>query len=323
MASRRGQMLDGVLLLDKPEGLSSNHALQRAKRTVDARKAGHTGTLDPFATGLLICCFGRATKISAAMLEADKIYEATLPFGEETDSGDLTGHVTARAPEDFSAVTPEALEAALAAFRGEIEQIPPMVSALKRDGKPLYEYARQGIELERPPRRITIHALDLLACDGRTARVRVHCSKGTYVRTLAQDIGQDRDAALALDIARIHDPLGHLLVVAEGAGLPQQLVDKRGLAMVHVGDDGHVAQSSFHRMFSSVETLAGRRPSGKACKGVSAVAGDSMACWASSPPARSIGNGPAGVRRRSIRSSWHGPPGPWMHAPPICSRPAS
>ncbi len=189
MASRRGQMLDGVLLLDKPEGLSSNHALQRAKRTVDARKAGHTGTLDPFATGLLICCFGRATKISGAMLEADKVYEATVAFGEETDSGDLTGHIVARA-DAAPAVTAEQLEAALAGFRGEIEQIPPMVSALKRDGKPLYEYARQGIELERPPRRITIHALDLLSCDGVSARLRVHCSKGTYVRTLAQDIGR-------------------------------------------------------------------------------------------------------------------------------------
>ncbi|WP_298015094.1 tRNA pseudouridine(55) synthase TruB [uncultured Castellaniella sp.] len=189
MASRRGQMLDGVLLLDKPEGLSSNHALQRAKRTVDARKAGHTGTLDPFATGLLICCFGRATKISAAMLEADKVYEATVAFGEETDSGDLTGHIVARA-DAVPAVTADQLESALAGFRGEIEQIPPMVSALKRDGKPLYEYARQGIELERPPRRITIHALDLLSCDGVSARLRVHCSKGTYVRTLAQDIGR-------------------------------------------------------------------------------------------------------------------------------------
>jgi tRNA pseudouridine55 synthase len=182
-------MLDGVLLLDKPEGLSSNHALQRAKRTVDARKAGHTGTLDPFATGLLICCFGRATKISGAMLEADKVYEATVAFGEETDSGDLTGHIVARA-DAVPAVTADQLESALAGFRGEIEQIPPMVSALKRDGKPLYEYARQGIELERPPRRITIHALDLLSCDGVSARLRVHCSKGTYVRTLAQDIGR-------------------------------------------------------------------------------------------------------------------------------------
>ncbi|WP_323017175.1 tRNA pseudouridine(55) synthase TruB [Castellaniella sp.] len=190
MASRRGQVLDGVLLLDKPEGLSSNHALQRAKRTVDARKAGHTGTLDPFATGLLICCFGRATKISGAMLEADKVYEATVCFGEETDSGDLTGHIVAQADAGFAAVTQAALESVLTEFRGEIEQIPPMLSALKRDGKPLYEYARQGIVLERPPRRITIHALDVLSCDGASARLRVHCSKGTYVRTLAQDIGR-------------------------------------------------------------------------------------------------------------------------------------
>ena len=190
MASRRGRMLDGVLLLDKPAGLSSNHALQRAKRTMDARKAGHTGTLDPFATGLLICCFGRATKLSARMLEADKVYEATLAFGEETDSGDLTGHIVARADDDFAGVAPAQLEAVLGEFRGEIQQIPPMVSALKRDGKPLYEYARQGIELERAPRSVTIHALELLVCDGRHASVRVHCSKGTYVRTLAQDIGR-------------------------------------------------------------------------------------------------------------------------------------
>lgn len=189
MASRRGQMLDGVLLLDKPEGLSSNHALQRAKRTVDARKAGHTGTLDPFATGLLICCFGRATKISSAMLEADKVYEATVAFGEETDSGDLTGHIVARADE-IPAVSAEQLESVLAGFRGEIEQIPPMVSALKRDGKPLYEYARQGIELERAARSVTIFKLEILHFTGFEAQLLVHCSKGTYIRTLAQDIGR-------------------------------------------------------------------------------------------------------------------------------------
>lgn len=189
-SKRRGQLIDGVLLLDKPEGLSSNHALQRAKRALDARKAGHTGTLDPFATGLLICCLGRATKICGTMLEADKCYEATLRFGEETDSGDLTGHVVARAPADFSGVTREALLEVLPAFRGEIEQVPPMYSALKRDGKPLYEYARQGIELERPPRQVTIHRLELLDFDGMQARLLVDCSKGTYIRTLAQDIGR-------------------------------------------------------------------------------------------------------------------------------------
>lgn len=190
MASRRGRMLDGVLLLDKPEGLSSNHALQRARAMLDARKAGHTGTLDPFATGLLVCCFGRATKLSARMLEADKVYEATLTFGEETDSGDRTGRIVARAAIPPSGVDPADLEAALAGFRGEIEQIPPMISALKRDGKPLYEYARRGLELERPARRITIHALDVQAFDGQSVQLRVHCSKGTYVRALAQDIGR-------------------------------------------------------------------------------------------------------------------------------------
>ena len=189
-SKRRGQLLDGVLLLDKPEGLSSNHALQRARRTLDARKAGHTGTLDPFATGLLVCCFGRATKICGTMLEADKGYEATLRFGEETDSGDLTGHVTARAPEGFSGVARESLLDVLPEFRGEIEQIPPMYSALKRDGKPLYEYARQGVELERPPRRVILHRLELLDFDDMGARLLVDCSKGTYIRTLAQDIGR-------------------------------------------------------------------------------------------------------------------------------------
>lgn len=189
MASRRGQPLDGVLLLDKPEGLSSNHALQRAKRTLDARKAGHTGTLDPFATGLLICCFGRTTKIAGAMLDADKVYEATLAFGEETDSGDLTGNVVTSV-SDFQGIDPQALDAVLPAFRGPIEQVPPMYSALKRDGKPLYKYAREGIELERPPRQVTIHDLQVLSCDGLQARLRVHCSKGTYIRTLAQDIGR-------------------------------------------------------------------------------------------------------------------------------------
>ena len=189
MAKRRGLALDGVLLLDKPVGLSSNHALQRARRSMDAAKAGHTGTLDPFATGLLVCCMGRATKISGAMLNADKAYHATVQFGEETDSGDLTGHVVARAAEDYS-ITEAALRLALSRFQGIIEQVPPMYSALKRDGKPLYEYARQGIELERPPRQITIYRIDLLSLSGTRAEIEVACSKGTYIRTLAQDIGR-------------------------------------------------------------------------------------------------------------------------------------
>ena len=190
MAKRRGRVLDGVLLLDKPVGLSSNHALQRAKRALDAQKAGHTGTLDPFATGLLVCCMGRATKISGAMLNADKAYLATIAFGQETDSGDLTGIVTRQAADTFNGVSRTDLETVMQAFMGEQMQIPPMVSALKRDGKPLYEYARQGIELEREPRRIVIHEMDLISCDARSARIHVLCSKGTYIRTLAQDIGR-------------------------------------------------------------------------------------------------------------------------------------
>lgn len=190
MASRRGQLLDGVLLLDKPQGLSSNHALQRAKRALDARKAGHTGTLDPFATGLLVCCLGRATKIAGNMLAADKAYEATLVFGEETDSGDLTGNTVAQADDGFKGVQAEHFEDVLNMFRGEISQIPPMYSALKKDGRPLYKYAREGVEIERAPRQVVIRELETRAFDGRQAMVYVHCSKGTYIRTLAQDIGR-------------------------------------------------------------------------------------------------------------------------------------
>lgn len=190
MRKRRGQVIDGWLLLDKPVDLSSNHALQRAKRLLDAQKAGHTGTLDPFATGLLICCFGRATKIAGHLLEADKTYTATLLFGVETDSGDLTGEVVSQADAPFDGVSQEALEAVLPNFRGVIAQVPPMTSALKHKGRPLYAYAREGITLERPPREVTIHELDVLSCEGRTASIKVSCSKGTYIRTLAQDIGR-------------------------------------------------------------------------------------------------------------------------------------
>ncbi len=184
----RGDAVDGVLLLDKPAGLSSNHALQRARRLLGAAKAGHGGTLDPMATGLLPLAFGNATKFSADLLEADKTYEATLQLGVVTDTGDAEGVVTARMPVQVSG---EDLIEACAHFTGQIEQVPPMHSALKRDGRPLYELARAGIEVERAPRRVHIHALELLAFDAAsaTARVRVACSKGTYVRVLAQDFG--------------------------------------------------------------------------------------------------------------------------------------
>lgn len=178
--------LDGVLLLDKGIGLSSNDALIRAKRLFLAQKAGHTGTLDPLASGLLPLCFGEATKFSQDLLEADKTYEATMRLGIRTSTGDAEGEVLETRPVEVG--MPE-IEAALARFRGPISQVPPMYSALKRDGKPLYEYARAGQVVERAAREVTIHALDLLDAALPDVTFRVTCSKGTYVRTLAEDIG--------------------------------------------------------------------------------------------------------------------------------------
>ena len=181
------QQVDGVLLLDKPVGMSSNDALQKARRLFSAAKGGHTGTLDPLASGLLPLCFGEATKFSADLLDADKTYEAELQLGVTTDTGDAEGTVTATAAVDVVAAD---ILRILPRFTGEIDQIPPMHSALKRDGRPLYELARKGIEVERAPRRITIHALECLAFEGDRVRLRVACSKGTYIRVLAADIGQ-------------------------------------------------------------------------------------------------------------------------------------
>lgn len=180
------QRVDGVLLLNKPVGLTSNAALQKAKWLLAALKAGHTGTLDPFADGLLPLCFGEATKFSAFLLDADKRYRATLRLGVVTATGDPEGEVLAERPV---AADCAAVEAALERFVGEIEQIPPMHSALKHQGRPLYEYARAGIEIERPPRRVRIAALDLIECAPPRVVLDVQCSAGTYVRTLAQDIG--------------------------------------------------------------------------------------------------------------------------------------
>ncbi|HVW51085.1 MAG TPA: tRNA pseudouridine(55) synthase TruB [Trinickia sp.] len=178
--------LDGVLLLDKGLGLTSNDALVRAKRLFLAQKAGHTGTLDPLASGLLPLCFGEATKFSQDLLEADKTYEATMRLGIRTSTGDAEGEVLETCTVQVGAAE---IEAALAGFRGPILQVPPMHSALKRDGKPLYEYARAGQVVERAARAVTIHALDLLRVALPDVTFRVTCSKGTYVRTLAEDIG--------------------------------------------------------------------------------------------------------------------------------------
>ncbi|MCY0386410.1 tRNA pseudouridine(55) synthase TruB [Robbsia sp. Bb-Pol-6] len=186
------RVLDGVLLLDKPIGLSSHDALLRVKGMLRAKKAGHTGTLDPLASGLLPLCFGEATKFSQDLLDADKYYEATLRLGERSDTGDAEGAIVETRPVtcDLAAV-----DAVIARFRGDIEQVPPMYSAIKRDGKPLYEYARAGQTVERDARRVTIHALERLSdaaelAGAQEVRVRVHCSKGTYIRTLAEDMGE-------------------------------------------------------------------------------------------------------------------------------------
>jgi tRNA pseudouridine55 synthase len=187
---RMRDLVDGVLLLDKPVGLSSNDALIRAKRVLNAKKAGHTGTLDPFATGLLPLCFGEATKFSQDLLEADKTYEATVHLGIMTNTGDTEGEAIETLPaEVVDAVTEAQIEAALARFRGPILQVPPMYSALKRDGKAYYEYAREGITLEREARPVTIHALEFMSYEAPFLKIRVTCSKGTYVRVLGEDIG--------------------------------------------------------------------------------------------------------------------------------------
>jgi tRNA pseudouridine55 synthase len=179
--------VDGVLLLDKPVGLSSNIALQKAKRLYRAEKAGHTGTLDPFATGLLPLCLGEATKFSQFLLDADKEYLAVVKLGVRTSSGDPEGDVIAQRPVNVSEAD---LLAALPRFMGEIEQIPPMHSALKHAGRPLYEYARKGIEIERKARRVTVNELIVESFSGDVCTLRVHCGKGFYVRALADDLGE-------------------------------------------------------------------------------------------------------------------------------------
>lgn len=186
--NRRGRSVHGILLLDKPCGGSSNHALQRAKRAFDAKKAGHTGSLDPLATGMLPVCFGEATKLSAFLLHADKGYETTMQLGVTTDSADADGEVldTRPVPTDLNE---EKFRSICQQFKGPLQQIPPMVSAIKIDGKRLYKLAREGIEVDRPARSIIIHELEVLSFSGTTARLAVKCSKGTYIRSLVTDIG--------------------------------------------------------------------------------------------------------------------------------------
>jgi tRNA pseudouridine55 synthase len=188
---RRGRRIDGILVLDKPTGMSSNQALQRVKRLYGAAKAGHTGSLDPLASGVLPLCFGEATKFSRFLLDADKAYTSTFVLGVKTASGDADGEVLET--REAGQVTEEAVLAALDEFRGEIEQVPSMYSAIKHKGQPLYKLARAGEEVERKPRRVTIYELDMLGFRPGVqpeVDVRLRCSKGTYVRSIAEDLGE-------------------------------------------------------------------------------------------------------------------------------------
>lgn len=185
--NRRKRILNGVLLLDKDSGMSSNSALQRARFFYGAAKAGHTGVLDPLATGLLPVCFGEATKFAQYLLDADKAYTATLKLGEATTTGDAEGESIGFGSTD---ITLAQVEEAIACFTGQITQIPPMYSALKYEGKPLYEYARAGITIERKSRQVTIYRIDILEFQAPKLVLQVRCSKGTYIRTLAEDLAK-------------------------------------------------------------------------------------------------------------------------------------
>ncbi|HIF5650652.1 TPA: tRNA pseudouridine(55) synthase TruB [Vibrio parahaemolyticus] len=184
---RKGRPINGVILLDKPTGISSNDALQKVKRIYFAEKAGHTGALDPLATGMLPICLGEATKFSQFLLDSDKRYRVIAKLGERTNTSDSDGEVVETRPVD---VTLEKLEASIEKFRGESDQVPSMFSALKYQGKPLYEYARKGIEVPRESRKITVYEIILHRFEGDEVEMEVHCSKGTYIRTIVDDLGE-------------------------------------------------------------------------------------------------------------------------------------
>lgn len=211
---RKGREVNGILVIDKPLNVTSNGILQQIKRLYGAAKAGHTGALDPLASGVLPLCFGEATKFSQMMLDSDKAYVTTARLGVRTETGDSEGAVVEEKP--VPALTEAAVEAVLERFRGEIQQVPSMYSALKHKGKPLYEYAREGIEIERPARPVTIYELTLLAVRDNELDMSVTCTKGTYIRSLVEDIGEAlgcgahvvalrRTMASGYDLSQAHD----------------------------------------------------------------------------------------------------------------------
>jgi tRNA pseudouridine55 synthase len=224
----RGRDVDGILVLDKPEGITSNAALQRARRAFRARKAGHTGSLDPLASGLLPICFGQATKASGRLLDADKTYRVTIGLGERTTTADREGEVIERVP--VPALTDERIREVAGRFLGESQQVPPMFSALKHAGERLYRLARKGLEVERPPRRIVIDRLELLGLTETRLELEVDCSKGTYVRTLAEGLARALGTVGHVDsLRRLHlgpftEPQMHSLEsVEQAAGHPVRL----------------------------------------------------------------------------------------------------
>jgi tRNA pseudouridine55 synthase len=248
---RQTDLVDGLLLLNKPTGLTSNQALQKVKRLLNASKAGHTGSLDPAATGMLPLCFGEATKVCAFLLNADKTYRVTAKLGTATDTTDADGQEIAHA--DVPDLSFEDWSTILGQFMGESTQIPPMYSALKKDGKRLYELARQGQTVEREPRPIRIDAIDLLEASGNRLVFTVHCSKGTYIRTLVEDVA--KKAGTVAHTARLHrETVGHFKsgdmldlsevehVAAEGRELLRQRllppdIALAGLPALHIDAD--------------------------------------------------------------------------------------
>lgn len=216
MPRRMSQRIDGMVLLDKPEGITSQTAVTIVKRSCNAQKAGHTGTLDPLATGLLPVCLGEATKYSQDLLNADKTYLATILFGSKTDTGDAEGKIIFQGSVNFDVQEPQivqaALEAILSQFSGAIEQVPPMHSALKKDGKPLYEYARAGEVFELTPRKVIIHSIRWVSIAWPIATLEVTCSKGTYIRSLANDMGDVLGCGAHLTALR-RTQVGHLSIL--------------------------------------------------------------------------------------------------------------
>lgn len=198
--NRKGKDVNGILLLDKPLGGSSNSALQKVRYLFNAKKAGHTGSLDPLATGVLPICFGEASKVTPYLLDSDKRYICTAQLGVTTTTGDREGDILQT--KEVASFSEQEIEIVLAQFRGEIQQVPPMFSALKHNGQPLYKLARQGIEIKRKPRDVTIHHLTLVEKTDDTLTLDIRCSKGTYIRTLAQDIGEALGVGAHLSMLR-------------------------------------------------------------------------------------------------------------------------